>query len=144
MRIVTPTSEEDFARYFDLRWRVLRSPWGQPRGSEQDELENRSWHFMICIDDRIPVGVARLHLNSPEQAQIRFMAVEPAWRRKGVGSELIRAIEAQAYELSVTEIVLHAREDTVGFYRSMGYEVTGAGHVLFGTITHAIMRKAIR
>ena len=144
MRIVIPTSAEDFAQYFDLRWRVLRSPWKQPRGSERDEQEDHSWHFMVCIDDRIPVGVARLHLNSPEQAQIRFLAVEPAWRRKGVGSALVRALEAQAHELAVTEIVLHAREDTVGFYRSMGYEVTGAGHVLFGTIRHATMRKVVR
>ena len=144
MRIVTPTSAEDFARYFDLRWRVLRSPWEQPRGSERDEQEDRSWHFMVCIDDRIPVGVARLHLNSPDQAQIRFMAVEPAWQRKGVGSALVRAIETQAHELAVTEIVLHARKDTVGFYRSMGYEVTGTGHVLFGAIAHTTMRKLLR
>lgn len=144
MQLVMPANDEDFARYFDLRWRVLRSPWKQPRGSERDEQEDRSWHFMVCIDDRIPVGVARLHLNSPEQAQIRYMAVEPAWQRKGIGSALVRAIEAQAREVSATEIVMHAREDTVGFYRRLGYEVTGTDHVLFDTIAHMTMRKLIR
>ena len=144
MRIATPTDAEEFARYFDLRWRILRAPWKQPRGSERDDREDRSWHFMACIDDRIPVGVARLHLNSPEQAQIRFMAVERAWQGTGIGSALIHALETRARELAVAEIVLNAREDTVGFYRRLGYEASGDGPLLFDTIAHTVMRKAIR
>lgn len=144
MRILIPTTEDDFAHYFDLRWRILRAPWNQPRGSERDAFEEQSWHRMACGDDRLPVGVARLQRNSPDQGQIRYMAVEPSCQRHGIGTALVQALEAQARELSMFEIVLDAREASVGFYRRLGYEVVGPSHTLFGTIRHSLMRKRLR
>ncbi|HEY9198717.1 MAG TPA: GNAT family N-acetyltransferase [Gammaproteobacteria bacterium] len=144
MQILIPETEADFARYFDLRWRLLRASWNQPRGSERDTLEDQSWHRMACDEDRIPIGVARLHRNSPEQVQIRYMAVEPAWRRQGVGTALVHALEARALELNVLEIVLDAREESVEFYRRLGYEVIGSAHTLFDCIRHSSMRKRLR
>lgn len=141
MRIVAPSNDAEFALYFDLRWRVLRAPWQQPRGSERDNLEDRSWHFMACADDGTPIGVARLHLNSAEQAQIRYMAVEPSRRNNGVGSALMAAMEIRARQLEVQEVMLHARKDSVPFYARLGYEVVGRGPVLFDSIDHSIMRK---
>lgn len=143
MRILTPESDDDFARYYDLRWRILRAPWGQPRGSERDALDVDSWHRMACLVERVPVAVARLHLNSPAQAQIRYMAVEPDYRRRGIGSALTASLEDIARRLGATEIVLDAREEAVQFYAGLGYEVTGAGHTLFDSIRHRAMRKRL-
>lgn len=144
MQILIPETDVDFARYFDLRWRLLRAPWNQPRGSERDALEDQSWHRMACHDDRIPIGVARLHRNSPEQAQIRYMAVEPVWRQQGIGAALVHALETQALELNMREIVLDARDESVEFYRRLGYEVIGPAHILFDCIRHSSMRKRLR
>ena len=144
MQILTPDTEADFTRYFDLRWRILRAPWDQPRGSERDALEDQCWHRMACQDDRIPIGVARLQRNSPEQGQIRYMAVEPAWRGRGVGRALAEELELQARALGMNEIVLDAREESVAFYRRLGYGIVGPSHTLFGTIRHSAMRKRLR
>ena len=38
-----PQSAEEFAAYYELRWRVLREPWSLPRGSERDELEGSAY-----------------------------------------------------------------------------------------------------
>jgi N-acetylglutamate synthase-like GNAT family acetyltransferase len=143
MRILTPVTDEDFARCFDLRWRILRAPWDQPRGSERDAIEHRCWHRMACMDDRIPIGVARLQRNSSEQGQIRYMAVEPAWRGHGAGRALVDALEAQARTLGLNEIVLDAREESVAFYQRLGFAVVGPSHTLFGTIHHSAMRKRL-
>ena len=143
MRILIPESTEDFARYYDLRWRILREPWRQPRGSERDELEYSSWHRMACESDRIPIGVARLHLNTPEQAQIRYMAVEKTHRRLGIGTALVESLEAQAGLIGAREILLNARGDTLGFYEHLGYEVTGPSHTLFGSIHHYVLLKQL-
>jgi ribosomal protein S18 acetylase RimI-like enzyme len=143
MRILTPETEDDFARYFDLRWRILRAPWGEPRGSERDELDAAGWHRMACLSGRVPAGVARLHLNSPGQAQIRFMAVEPDCRQRGIGTALVVSLEDVARQLGATEIVLHARDEAVGFYAGLGYEVTGTAHILYGSIRHQAMRKRL-
>jgi ribosomal protein S18 acetylase RimI-like enzyme len=143
MQILMPDTDTDFARYYDLRWRILRAPWGQPRGSERDDLEASSWHSMACLSGRIPVGVARLHLNHPAQAQIRYMAVEEDCRHHGIATALAQALELQARELGVTEIVLQARDEALGFYARLGYEVTGPAHVLYGSIHHTAMRKPL-
>lgn len=143
MQILTPQTKDDFARYFDLRWRVLREPWGQARGTERDALETESWHRMACLCGRIPVGVARLHLIDPAQAQIRYMAVEPVCRHRGIGSALLESLEAQARELGAAEIILMARDEALGFYARMGYAVTGPAHTLYGSIPHHAMGKRL-
>lgn len=143
MQILIPTTADDFARYFDLRWRILRAPWNQPRGSERDELEDQSWHRMACVDHRLPVGVARLQRNSVDHGQIRYMAVEPSYQRQGIGTALVESLEAQAGELGLVEIVLDARETCVDFYRRLGYEVMWPSHTLFGCIPHLRMRRRL-
>lgn len=40
-QVSTPQSSEDWQAYYQLRWQVLRAPWGEPRGSEQDDLEQK-------------------------------------------------------------------------------------------------------
>lgn len=143
MQILVPETPEDFARYFDLRWRILREPWGQPRGSEQDDLESSSWHRMACLERRMPIGVARLHLNTPSQAQIRYMAVEKAHRGLGIGAALVKSLEEQAKQAGAKEILLHAREETLGFYTHLGYQIIGPSHTLFGTIRHQALVKRL-
>lgn len=143
MQILIPESSDDFARYFELRWRILRAPWGQPQGSEQDALEAASWHRMACLEDRIPIGVARLHLKTPTQAQIRYMAVEPDHRQQGVGTALIAALEHQARGLGTKEILLHARTDALDFYTHRGYVLAGPAHTLFKTIRHYTLIKPL-
>lgn len=143
MHILTPESDSDYERYYNLRWRILRQPWGQAPGSERDALEHLSWHRMACITERIPVGVARLHLNTPEQAQIRYMAVEHSRQRQGIGVALVLELENLARVHSAQEIMLHARHNSIGFYAQLGYCVTGSAHTLYDTIPHSEMRKKL-
>lgn len=143
VQILSPESREDFARYYELRWRLLREPWQQPRGSERDALENQSLHLMACVDAATPVGVARLHFNSVTEAQIRYMAVDTAFRGQGIGRALLQALELRARARGAGLIVLQAREAAAGFYQQAGYEIVGASQRLFGTIPHLAMRKLI-
>jgi predicted GNAT family N-acyltransferase len=139
-----PSTPEDFRRYFELRWKILRAPWNQPRGSERDPLdEQHSTHLMLTgTDDRV-LGVGRLHFNNIREAQIRYMAIEIACQRKGLGSLLLTALEHRARELGAARIVLDARESALGFYRKHGYVAVGTGHVLFNRIAHLRMVKQL-
>ena len=100
-RVITPETDEQLERYYYLRWRVLREPFQRPLGSEQDEYDQVGHHRMVVNEAEEPVAVGRLHFNSPEEAQIRFMAVAPEYRGKGMGSllstllSLLRAKKAQ-------------------------------------------------
>ena len=59
-KVTTPQSSEDWQAYYSLRWQVLRAPWGEPRGSEQDDLEQDAEHRFIKNNDGEVLGVARL------------------------------------------------------------------------------------
>src|SRR5215211_5987960 len=98
MNVRSPQTDEEFAHYYELRWRVLRAPWGEPPGSERDELEEAAEHAFIQNDDGEPLAVGRLHFNSPEEAQIRYMAVAEPSRGQGLGRRIVKHLEAIARE----------------------------------------------
>jgi predicted GNAT family N-acyltransferase len=143
MRILEPASAGDYQKYYDLRWTVLRAPWGQPRGSERDSRDADSTHLMMVDDRDIVVAVGRLHFNSNSEAQVRYMAVATGQQRRGFGSVLLQALEKKAASLGARSIVLDARETALGFYRKQGYTAGGPGHVLYDCISHLKMRKTL-
>ena len=138
-----PAGSEDFEQYYALRWRVLREPWDQPRESEKDEYEAGAVHLMAWSDGAL-VGVGRLHLNSPSEAQIRYMAVEEDRRSRGVGAEILRELEKRARARGATSVVLNARDRAVRFYEKNGYRTTGKASSLFGSVDHWAMRKELK
>lgn len=142
MKISKPKTKKEFERYYDLRWRILRKPWSQPRGSEKDELEEDGTHVMASEGSLI-LGVGRGHLNTPEEAQIRYMAVEESQRGKGVGSIILKELEKRLREKGAKYVMLNSRQSAVEFYKKHGYAVVGASHILFGEIPHLKMRKPL-
>jgi predicted GNAT family N-acyltransferase len=141
MKIVEPSTPDELQHYYDLRWKILRAPWNQPRGSEQDELEASSHHLMAINSKQAVIAVGRLHFNSIREAQIRYMAVDIVQQRKGVGSLLLNALEQMAVTLGAARIVVDARESALRFYRKHGYVPEAPGHVLFNAVAHVRMRK---
>ncbi len=141
MIITQPKSPEDFERYYDLRWRLLRKPWKQPRGSEKDDLEERALHIMVCKVDRIPVAVGRAHFNTDVEAQIRFMAVEPRYQKSGLGTVVLKKLEEEVRQLGAKYVILHSRDMAVPFYQKNGYKLISPSHTLFETIPHFLMKK---
>ena len=120
---------------FDLRWKVLRKPWNQPKGSEKDDLEDITTHI-IALREKKVVGTARLQKNSLEVGQIRYMAVDPEYQRTGIGRQIILTLHQRAKQLQVQKIVLDAREPSIEFYTKLGYKITKKSYVLFGEIQH--------
>jgi ribosomal protein S18 acetylase RimI-like enzyme len=143
LKILEPLTEKDFELYYDLRWRILRKPWNQPKGSEKDELEDEAIHVMVCNDDKIPVSVGRVHFISDDQAQIRYMAVEENQQGKGIGKLVLSYLEQKAKDKGAESVVLKARDNAVKFYEKNGYNVIKRAHTLYGVIPHFEMKKYI-
>ncbi len=141
--IIKPVeSDAEWRQYFDLRWRVLRAPWGEAEGTEKDDIEADCHHIIACESTRV-VGVGRLQFNDEQQAQIRYMAVAPDCEGRGIGRRIVSALEQYARLQNAAEIVLDAREPAVGFYRRLGYEVIEKSYLLFDSIQHWRMRKIL-
>ena len=138
-----PQSAEEFKEYYDLRWRLLRQPWGQPRGSEKDELEAGSHHVTVRDENGRLLGIGRLHLNNDQEAQIRYMAIEEDAQGRGIGRAIMESLESIARELGARVIALDAREHAVGFYERFAYRVVGAGPTKFDAIKHSKMELCL-
>lgn len=141
IHIRQPETDSEFERYYEMRWRILRAPWKQPRGSEKDDIEEFSHHIIACTAENDIVGVGRLQFNSSDEAQIRYMAIEPVHEGRGIGRLIVAALETIALENERRIIVLDAREPAVGFYQRLGYEVTEKSYLLFECIQHYRLEK---
>ena len=142
-KIASPKSIQEFKYYFQLRWEILRKPWGQPKGSERDESDSMGIHKMILDKDGHIIGVGMLLLNSLQEAQIRFMAVSENSQGMKVGTLLIECLELIACERKCSLIILQSRENSVKFYEKNGFKVIEESYLLFGEIQHFLMQKKL-
>lgn len=142
MELKEPTTSEDFEKYFELRWRILRAPWKQPKGSEQDDEEDRSYHIMAMENDLL-TGVARLQFPEQNIAQLRYMAIDRRYQNKGIGQEIVAYMEGVARKNNAEQLILHARNNALGFYEKLGYKITEKSYLLFDSIQHYKMSKKL-
>jgi acetyltransferase len=83
-----------------------------------------------CAGSRI-VGSVQLQpspkVNGSHRAEVAKLMVHTAYRRQGIGRELMRALEAQAHLLGRTTLVLDTRQDDPSeqLYLSLGYTRAG-------------------
>ena len=143
MQVRAPASPTDFEKYYRLRWEVLRAPWQQPIGSERAADDVTATHLMLLNEKEEALGVCRLHLATPEEAQIRFMAIHPDYQGQGLGQKLLAQAEEKAQAAGATIITLQARENAVKFYQKCGYQLLEKTHLLFDEIQHYKMCKSL-
>lgn len=144
--VKSPKSKNDFLKYYNFRWELLRKPYNQPKGSECDNLEDISHHIMLTTLKNI-IGVGRIHFirkNNNKIAQIRYMAVDNKYRKKGIGTLILKELESHAIKNNIIEIFLNSRQSAIDFYRKNGYLTKNKTHILFNEIEHWHMEKKIK
>jgi N-acetylglutamate synthase-like GNAT family acetyltransferase len=143
-KLINPEMSELWDQMMDLRFAILRQPWGETKGSETASDDNISIHGIILNEAGVLIGTCRSHLVEEGVAQFRFMAVSKDYQGKGIGKKLVEYME----ETSITDfkqlqkIVLHAREPAVPFYKTLNYKVIKPTYLLFGSIQHFFMEKS--
>lgn len=106
---------------------------------EWDDLDATSRHVLALADiDGTPVGCARL---TPEH-RIGRMAVQAAWRGRGVGMAMLQHLVAEARALGWSEVKLSAQEHAIPFYARAGFVAFGDTYDDAG-IAHRMMRLAL-
>ena len=127
----------------NLRDKILRQPWGQPKETATDNLEDSSVNAYIADETGNTVACGRLQENENKIGQIRFMAVDSSQQGKGLGKNIVEFLEIKAKELHIIKIELQARENAVKFYESMGYTIKEKSFLLWGQIQHYLMEKSL-
>jgi N-acetylglutamate synthase-like GNAT family acetyltransferase len=142
--IKSPKTKEEFKTYYDLRYKVLREPWGQPRGTEKDDFEPLSQHFM-AVDDQTGevIGCVKLYEKEPGVAWVSHLCVATKHQRKGIGKLLLDHVESLAKTEGYTRIGCLSRLNTTDYFEKAGYQINGLPTHYFGTTQVVWMEKAL-
>lgn len=140
IEIRSPRTASEWDAYYDLRYRVLREPLDQPRGSERNDGDETGIHFAL-YDDGILKAIARLDQASEGVSQVRFVAVELNSQGKGYGRKIMEEVERVSRNSGNTKMILHARDYAVDFYLRLNYTVIEKSHKLYGVLQHFLMEK---
>ena len=100
LTIKSPDSDAEWAAYYELRWRILRAPWKQPRGSERDEFDAASEHRCVLDKNNKIIAIGRLHFIDDQISLIRYMAVKDSFQRQGLGKLILQSLEVAAQHAS--------------------------------------------
>ena len=93
---------------------------------EFDSIDHKAIHF-IGYQDGNPIATCRIFADSEDESTYilgRF-AVLKAYRGKGIGRNLMRAVELYAKKMGLTHIRLHAQCRVEPFYQKLGFESYG-------------------
>lgn len=142
-KLVAPKTESELKKYYHFRWQILREPFHQPEGSERDEYDDMSAHRMILDGHGRIMAIGRMYLTPNNEGQIRFMAVHPQHRGKGLGSLILVALESFALQEGAKRLVCNSREVAIHFYKKNGFENQGELSDERGPIRHQQMVKKL-
>ena len=117
----SPENKDEWERYLLFRWEMLRKPLGMSMDSLADSIEEQSFHLMGIDEEGNVIASGRVHFNTSDEAQIRYMAVDDNFKRQGIGSEIVTKLERYALSKKAVTITLNARENAISFYLSLGY-----------------------
>jgi ribosomal protein S18 acetylase RimI-like enzyme len=87
-------------------------------------------HIFSAIIEDIVVGVAALFRDAPDQFELARMAVDPAYRGRGIGRALALAALQKARDEGATRVTLGSNTKlapALALYRSLGFTVVREG-----------------
>lgn len=144
LTVKSPITKDDFKAYYALRYQVLNEPSGLPKGTEKDDYEPVSEHYM-AIDDTSGeiVGVIKLFEKSPGVGHFSHLAVARDRQRQGIGKFLIDFVEKAARERGYHTIGAMSRLTTTAYFEKYGYKVKGLPTRWFGPTLTIWMEKPV-
>lgn len=144
IQIISPKTREEFKAYYDLRFKVLRETWGLQKGTEKDDYEPISRHFM-AVDDATHeiLGVVKLFEKEPGVGWFSHMAVTPKLQHKGIGKLLLKHVEEEAKKDGYNVLGCMARLNTTEYFKKAGYQINGLPSHYIGTTQVVWMEKKL-
>lgn len=100
-------------------------PW--THGMFLQELENVNSHFFVAYLDETIIGYGGFWLLIDE-AHVTRVTVNPAYRRRGYGTDIMRYLMDQAYQAGAVIMRLEVRETNIPaqkMYKKLGFVTEG-------------------
>lgn len=93
--------------------------------NEFDEIDGRAWH-VVLYEDGVPAATGRTFPKGDGGVYlIGRVAVQKAYRGRGLGEKVVRELEKKLKELGAGRAELSAQLQAQGFYEKLGYRPFG-------------------
>lgn len=134
-------NESEIDALHALRQEVLRKPLGMDLFQEDLSAETEQIKIGALLNNQL---IACLMLKvSNDSAKLRQMAVKPEFQGMGIGQAVVKFAEKYCLDNTILKIELHSRENALGFYEGMDYEIIGDEFLEVG-LPHYKMIKVLR
>lgn len=117
-------TEDDIENAFKIRKCVFIEEQKIPENIEIDQFEKQSDHFLI-LDDKNPIGTARVRYLDNKTAKIERMAILKENRNKGAGSVLFKYILEFLKEKEISIVTINAQLHARDFYCKFDFNQVG-------------------
>ena len=125
LRLVRATETWQQAGACYVRIQAMAKKHKIPLWQEFDEHDGPDTRYIVVLDSGFPIATARMYPLDGERMMIGRVVVLPEYRHQGIGTMVVAACEQWAEELCCSKAVVESRENKVGFYEQMLYEVCG-------------------
>jgi len=118
-------SGADLRETFDVRRKVFVGEQGISEDLVFDNNDRDALHVVVK-DGKRAIGTARIRFLGNNEAKLERMAVAKAFRHKGVGRGIIAFLDEELKSKQIQQLVIHAQEGAVEFYKSCGFQESGS------------------
>jgi predicted GNAT family N-acyltransferase len=136
------TKDQGYKDAIEVRRDVFVREQQIDESEEIDEFENSATHFVLYDENNKPVGASRLRAVNGE-GKVERVCILSSHRKKGLGDELMRAMEQTAQDQSFPSLILYAQIQAEDFYKKLGYQTTSTEPFLDANIPHVAMKKVL-
>jgi predicted GNAT family N-acyltransferase len=145
MNIIRVTRNHELEQCFVIRKEVFVEEQKVPQDLEMDEKDEspEACHHLLLLENGRPVATGRWYTYKLHIAKLQRVAVLQAHRGKGLGKQMILAMEQHARELGCTASILDGQCHAEEFYLKLGYIITSAEPFYDAGILHHRMENPL-
>lgn len=125
MEVMRATEDWQRAGAYYVRIQAMAKKHHITLRQEFDEHDAPETKYIVMLDNDFPIATARMYRLDGESVMIGRVVVLPEYRRRGIGTSVIRECERWALELGYQRAVLESRDNKIPFYRQIGYRECG-------------------
>jgi ribosomal protein S18 acetylase RimI-like enzyme len=133
--LVRPAAERDYPA-------ITRIQYHCPETAQWPLGDYTGYPLLLAVIGKQPAGFCSWRQSAPDEAEILNIAVDPAFRRRGVASALLTELCGQAQGTIFLEVA-EPNSPAIALYRKHGWEEAGLrpGYYNQGIVNAVVMKK---
>jgi ribosomal protein S18 acetylase RimI-like enzyme len=133
--LVRPALDRDYPA-------IARIQYHCPETAQWPLGDYSGYPLLLAVISGKPAGFCSWRQSAPDEAEILNLAVEPAYRRRGVASALLNSVCEHAQGTIFLEVA-EPNSPAIALYRKHGWEDAGlrAGYYNHGIVNAVVMKK---